>query len=181
MSGPVRDMTPGDLPPDLADAGSARPFTLHYYEGTSRLVLLTDRETAFPTGELIVSQTDTEGVIVMANEAFVHMSGWSREELMGSPHSILRHPDVPRAAFADLWATVNAGRRWTGYVKNLRRDGGFYWVYATVIPKIRDGEIVGHTSVRRQPARSQVRAATELYASMLAAERAERRSEGQPS
>jgi aerotaxis receptor len=146
---------------------TVRECLLNYYDGTSRLALITDEETKFPTGELIVSQTDVAGVITMCNEAFVRMSGYSRDELMGAPHSILRHPDMPRAAFADLWVTVAEGRRWSGYVKNLRKDGGFYWVYATVIPKIRDGEIVGHTSVRRQPSRRRVDASAELYATML--------------
>ena len=129
--------------------GECREYYWKYFEGTSRRLLVTDVETRFPTGELIVSQTDVPGNITMCNEAFVHMSGWSREELMGAPHSILRHPDMPKAAFADLWTTIDQGKRWSGYVKNLRRDGGFYWVYATVIPKIVDGVLVGHTSVRR--------------------------------
>ncbi len=146
--------------------GEASMTWLRYYDGTSRLVRPTELETLFPTGELIVSQTDTQGIITMCNEAFVRMSGYEREELMGAPHSILRHPDMPAAAFADLWDTVNAGKRWSGYVKNLRKDGGFYWVYATIIPKIRKGEIVGHTSVRREPSRAKVMEMEALYASM---------------
>ncbi|MBL8931780.1 MAG: PAS domain-containing protein [Kineosporiaceae bacterium] len=161
---PLRDMTTEEI------VGTGRPHRLTYHDGTSRTVLVTDLETSFPTGELIVSQTDTDGVITMCNEAFVLMSGWSRAELLGSPHAILRHPDMPRAAFADLWATVGSGRRWSGYVKNLRRDGGFYWVYATVIPKIRAGVILGHTSVRRQPSRRRVEAAEALYATMRSEE-----------
>jgi len=164
MPSRLRDMTDDDV------VGAGTLHTLRYYDGTSRAVIVTDRETAFPTGELIVSQTDRDGIITMCNNAFVLMSGWSRDELMGSPHSILRHPDMPRAAFADLWTTVNQGRRWTGYVKNLRKDGGFYWVFATVIPKVAGDEIVGHTSVRRQPSRRRVEAAAQLYASMLAEE-----------
>lgn len=160
LAKPLHDMRPEDV------VGEGEPVPLTYYDGSSRLVLVTDRETSFPTGELIVSQTDRDGVITMCNDAFVLMSGYSRDELMGAPHSILRHPDMPRAAFADLWDTVSAGRRWTGYVKNLRKDGGFYWVYATVIPKIRRGAVIGHTSVRRQPSRRRVEAAAQLYVSM---------------
>ena len=160
----MRDMTPDDV------AGPGEVHVLHYFDGTSRRVIVTDRETPFPRGELIVSQTDCDGVITMCNDAFVLMSGYSAAELLGAPHSILRHPDMPRVAFAGLWDTVNAGRRWTGYVKNLRKDGGYYWVYATVIPKIRDGRIVGHTSVRRQPSRSRVAASAELYVSLLGEE-----------
>ena len=143
---------------------------LTYHDGTSRRVIVTDRETAFPIGELIVSQTDRAGIITMCNEAFVRMSGFSEHDLLGEPHSILRHPQMPRAAFADLWDTVGRGERWTGYVKNLRKDGGFYWVYATVIPKLRAGQIVGYTSVRRQPSRARVEAAAALYRSMMAAQ-----------
>jgi PAS domain S-box-containing protein len=150
--------------------GTGTEHVLSYYDGTSRRVIVTDRETAFPIGELIVSQTDREGRITMCNEAFVRMSGFSEHDLLGEPHSILRHPQMPRAAFADLWDTVGRGERWTGYVKNLRKDGGFYWVYATVIPKLRAGQIVGYTSVRRQPSRARVEAAAALYRSMMAAQ-----------
>lgn len=150
--------------------GECREHYWKYFEGTSRRLLVTDVETRFPTGELIVSQTDVPGNITMCNEAFVHMSGWSREELMGAPHSILRHPDMPKAAFADLWTTIEQGKRWSGYVKNLRRDGGFYWVYATVIPKIVDGVVVGHTSVRREPSRDKVEELAAVYVTMLAEE-----------
>jgi len=150
--------------------GECREYYWKYFEGTSRRLLVTDVETRFPTGELIVSQTDVPGNITMCNEAFVHMSGWSREQLMGAPHSILRHPDMPKAAFADLWTTVDQGKRWSGYVKNLRRDGGFYWVYATVIPKIVDGAVVGHTSVRREPSRDKVEELAAVYVTMLAEE-----------
>jgi PAS domain S-box-containing protein len=159
----VKDMQPADV------AGPGEEYRLNYYDGSARRVIVTDRETAFPIGELIVSQTDREGVITMCTEAFVRMSGFAEQELLGEPHSILRHPAMPGAAFADLWDTVGRGERWTGYVKNLRKDGGFYWVYATVIPKKRGGEIVGYTSVRRQPSRKRVEAAEALYRSMMAA------------
>ena len=160
----MRDMRPEDI------RGEWREHYATYFDGTSRRLLVTDEETRFPTGELIVSQTDVAGTITMCNEAFVHMSGFSRDQLIGNPHSILRHPDMPKAAFADLWATVEQGQRWSGYVKNLRRDGGYYWVYATVIPKIVDGVVVGHTSVRREPSRDKVEALIDVYATMRAEE-----------
>lgn len=160
----MRDMQPQDI------VGEGREYHWSYFDGTSRRLIVTDIETRFPTGELIVSQTDAAGIITMCNEAFVHMSGFSRDELLGAPHSILRHPDMPKAAFADLWNTVGEGKRWSGYVKNLRRDGGFYWVYATVIPKIRDGVVVGHTSVRREPSRDKVEELAAVYATMRAEE-----------
>lgn len=144
---------------------------LTYHSGQSRTVYTTETETDYPDGCLITSRTDLDGIITHANQAFMQLSGWSREEIIGQTHEILRHPDMPKAAFADLWQTVQAGQKWNGYVKNLRKDGGFYWVYATVIPNIRNGKTVGYTSVRRKPAREKIAEAEALYQSMLAAER----------
>lgn len=141
-----------------------------YFDGQKRTIYTTDEETHFPDGCLITSRTDLDGIITHANNAFVILSGWEREELLGQPHSILRHPDIPAAAFADLWQTIKRGEKWRGYVKNLRKDGGFYWVYATVIPNIRKGEIVGYTSVRCKPSRQKVEEAEKLYATLRAAE-----------
>lgn len=162
----MEDMRPEDI------VGRGRESYLTFNDGTSRWVITTDREVAFPEGELIVSQTDTAGTILRCNPAFVHMSGYSAQELLGQPHHIVRHPDMPRAAFAQLWGTAGQGRRWSGYVKNLRKDGAFYWVYATVLPMVRDGRIVGYTSVRRTPARRQVEAAAAAYLDLLHAEAA---------
>ena len=153
---------------DMTGPGRAAQWT--YYDGSSRQVVVTDVETRFPTGELIVSQTDCDGMITTCNVAFVIMSGFTMEELIGAPHAILRHPDMPRAAYQDLWSTVQQGKRWSGYVKNLRADGGYYWVYATVIPKVRNGQILGHTSVRREPSRDKVAEMEKLYAEMVKAE-----------
>jgi aerotaxis receptor len=94
------------------------------------------------------------------------MSGYTEEELIGSPHSILRHPDMPAVAFKDLWDTVNKGVHWQGIVKNLRKDGCFYWVKATVIPNVRQGQVVSYTSVRRKPSRTRVEESIKLYASL---------------
>lgn len=140
------------------------------YTGEQRTIYTTDIETNFPDGCLITSCTDMEGNITHANQAFVLMSGWSREEIIGQPHYILRHPDMPKAAFDDLWATISRGEKWHGYVKNLRKDGGFYWVYATVIPNIRDGQIKGFTSVRRKPSRLKIAELQAVYQEMLAQE-----------
>lgn len=143
-----------------------REMVLNYYNDRPRTVYVTDVETNYPDGCLITSRTDLNGIITHANEAFVTLSGWAREEIIGQPHAILRHPDMPDAAFADLWTTVQRGEKWNGYVKNLRKDGGFYWVYATVIPNIRHGQIVGYTSVRRKPAREKIAEIEHLYADM---------------
>ena len=141
------------------------------FYGKDHTIYCTQEETHFPDGCLITSRTDTNGIITHANEAFVIMSRWNRGELIGAPHSILRHPDMPAAAFKDLWDTVTRGEKWHGYVKNLRKDGGFYWVYATAIPNIRHGKVEGFTSVRRKPSREKIASCTELYAKMLAEEK----------
>jgi len=160
----MRDITEADV------IGAGEPHTLIFHDGSTRQVLVTDVETPFPTGELIVSRTDPGGTITMANQAFVLMSGYTIDELMGQPHHILRHPHMPKAAFKDLWDTVEAGKKWNGYVKNLRKDGGFYWVYATIVPNVRNGTITGYTSVRREPSRRKVEESQALYRKLLAEE-----------
>lgn len=159
-------ITDMEMPP-----GNCKKHVLTYYEGFSRIVYTTDNHFLFPDGKLIVSRTDLKGVITHANRAFVEISGYKEEELIGTLHSILRHPDIPRAAFQDLWQTVQAGKKWHGYVKNLRKDGGYYWVYATVIPNIREGKIVSYTSVRRKISQKKIDYYTEAYAKMLAEEK----------
>ena len=152
---------------DLADiVGEAVEHVLTYTGGNTRRVYVTPIETPYPHGKLIVSRTDTRGIMTQCNPSFVDMSGYGEAELIGQPHCLLRHPDMPAATFRDLWETVQAGRQWHGYVKNLRKDGGHYWVYATVVPNVRDGKIVGFTSVRREPSREKVAAAEAQYQEM---------------
>lgn len=153
-------------------AGDAREARLTYTDGSTRGVFCTEVEVPFPDGHLIVSRTDLAGVITHANDAFVLMSGYAREELIGAPHHILRHPDMPKIAFKGLWDTIAAGQKWHGYVKNLRKDGAFYWVYATAVPNVRGGTIVGYTSVRRKPSRTRIAELAPLYAQWLAQEQA---------
>ncbi len=140
---------------------------LTYYNESCHRVLISDIETSFPDGCLIVSRTDVNGVITHVNQSFVDMSGYSKEELIGQPHSILRHPDMPSAAFKVLWDTIKSGKKWHGYVKNLRKDGGYYWVFATVIPNVRNNVIIGYTSVRRKPSRQRIDECIKLYAGMF--------------
>lgn len=149
-----------------------RSTRLAYYDGNSRIVHWTDEEVPYPDGRLIVSRTDLDGYITHANDAFVELSGYTREELVGAPHYILRHPEMPRAAFADLWTTMLAGNKWHGYVRNLRKDGACYWVYATAIPNVRNGAVVGYTSVRRKPSRKRIGELLPVYAQWLADEHA---------
>lgn len=155
---------------DLVSTAMLREWTLGYFDGRTRRVLVVDEEVPYPDGKLIVSRTDAEGVITHANQAFVDMSGYERDELIGENHCILRHPDMPAAAFRDLWETVRRGAKWQGYVKNLRKDGAHYWVYATAIPNVREGRVVGYTSVRRKPSRAKVNDCIALYARMRAEE-----------
>lgn len=147
--------------------------TLNYNDGNNREVVIEDVEVPYPDGRLIVSRTDTQGIITHCNPSFEEMSGYTKEEIIGQPHHILRHPDMPKAAFKDLWDTVSKGEKWHGYVKNLRKDGTYYWVYATAIPNVRNGEIVGYTSVRRKPSRTKVEECISLYAKMIEEEKGE--------
>ncbi|MGR9115063.1 MAG: PAS domain-containing protein [Gammaproteobacteria bacterium] len=157
----IEDMHPENI------IGEFKEVTLDLYGGIRRKVLFTELETPYPDGKLIVSTTDPTGVITHVNHSFVEMSGYTVDELIGAPHSILRHPDMPSAAFKDLWDTVNRGEKWQGFVKNLRKDGGYYWVKATVIPNIRKGKVVGYTSVRRKPSRTKVEECIRLYPTMI--------------
>ncbi len=137
------------------------------YGGIVRNIRVVDEEVPYPDGRLIFSRTNLDGIITDCNQSFVAMSGYSEVELVGQPHCILRHPDMPAAAFKDLWDTVEKGEKWHGYVKNLRKDGRYYWVYASVIPNKRKGLIVSYTSVRRKPSRKKIEQARKLYATML--------------
>jgi aerotaxis receptor len=125
-----------------------------------------DREHPFPEGASLVSTTDLKGRILYCNAAFISVSGYAREELLGQPHNLIRHPDMPEEAFRDLWATISAGQPWSAPVKNRRKDGTYYWVMANVTPLMQDGRSIGYMSVRSQPGREQVAAAEALYATM---------------
>ena len=124
---------------------------------------VTNLETILPDNEFIYSRTDAKGVIVEANEAFAKVSGFTREEMIGQPHNLVRHPDMPEEAFADLWRDLKAGRPWCGLVKNRRKDGGFYWVVANVSPVREGGQIVGYQSVRSRPSRTEINTADAAY------------------
>ncbi|MFZ6772829.1 methyl-accepting chemotaxis protein [Undibacterium sp. SXout7W] len=129
---------------------------------------VTDIEYELSTSETIVSTTDLQGNITYANPYFIQVSGYSEEELIGAPQNILRHPDMPVEAFADLWKTIKSGRAWTGMVKNRQKSGNFYWVLANVTPVFEHGNVIGYLSVRTKPSRQQIKAAAALYKEMKA-------------
>ncbi len=106
-------------------------------------------ETEVPKDKLIVSHTDLDGVITMVNDTFADISGYDIDELIGKKHNIIRHPDMPSSLFANLWRTLLDGKMWSGYVKNLRKDGGYYWVYAQVSQLYdKNSQLIGYKSLR---------------------------------
>lgn len=125
---------------------------------------ITQAEYVLPDDEVIITHTDSSSRITYANPAFLASSEFSLQECLGQPQNIVRHPDMPREAFADLWATIRAGKSWTGIVKNRRKSGGFYWVRANVTPMMDDGRIVGYMSVRVKPTREEIHQAERIYA-----------------
>ncbi len=124
---------------------------------------VTQREYDFPANATLMSTTDTQSHISYANAAFIAVSGYERHEIMGQPHNMVRHPDMPREAFADMWATLKAGQSWTALVKNRRKDGDHYWVRANATPVMRGGQVKGYMSVRTKPGHAEVQAAEALY------------------
>jgi PAS domain S-box-containing protein len=124
---------------------------------------VTNLEIEIPDAEPLVSRTDTDGRITFANQTFIEISGYSAEELIGAPHNLIRHPHMPKEAFADLWAAIKAGRPWDGLVKNRTKNGDFYWVRANVTPVIENGSVTGYVSIRSKPNRREVAGAEADY------------------
>lgn len=127
---------------------------------------VTQQNYDFPGDELLVSSTNTKGEITHCNPAFARVSGFSYEELIGQPHNLIRHPDMPAEAYRDMWRTIGRGEPWTGLVKNRRKDGDHYWVRANVTPILEGGKPRGYMSVRTKPGAAEVAAAEALYAQM---------------
>lgn len=116
----------------------------------------------------IVSKTDSRGKITYGNRYFIEISGYTEAELLGSPHNIIRHPDMPRAVFALMWRTLQQGEEFFGYIKNRTKQGDFYWAFANVTPSYDpQGKLSGYYSVRRKPKREAIQTFTPLYHSML--------------
>lgn len=133
-------------------------------------------ERTFGDDELIVSKTDPKGIITYANRTFQRISGFTEAELVGKPHNVIRHPDMPRCVFKLMWEQIAAGRELFAYVVNLAADGAHYWVYAHVTPTFGpNGAIVGYHSNRRRPDRAAVETAAQLYRELLEEERRHQR------
>jgi aerotaxis receptor len=120
-------------------------------------------EYPYPVGETLVSTTDLKGRILHCNATFVTVSGFTKEELLGQPHNIVRHPDMPEEAYRDMWATISHGLPWSAAVKNRRKEGSFYWVMANVTPLMEGDTPVGYMSVRTQASREDIQTAEALY------------------
>ena len=124
---------------------------------------ITEHEVKLKDGQRLISVTDTKGVITEVNQDFVDVSGYARDELIGQAHNLVRHPDMPQAAFADLWANLKDNKPWLGLVKNRCKSGDFYWVNAFVTPLYKSGVLVGYQSVRVKAEPGQIRKASRLY------------------
>ncbi|MFY7863824.1 methyl-accepting chemotaxis protein [Roseateles sp.] len=129
---------------------------------------VSQREHPFPRGHTLVSLTDLKGRILHCNPAFIDLSGYTKEELLGQAHNLIRHPDMPEEAFRDMWDSIGAGLPWSGVVKNRRKNGDHYWVQANVTPLTEDGRPIAYLSVRTEPSRAQIDACEALYAEMRA-------------
>lgn len=127
---------------------------------------VTQREIDYSPNIRIISTTDLQGNITFINHDFVQISGFTEKELVGSPHNIVRHPDMPPAAYEDLWQTVKSGNTWRALVKNRCKNGDHYWVDAYVMPIVQNGKTIGYQSVRSKPSREQIAEAESLYAKM---------------
>jgi PAS domain S-box-containing protein len=132
----------------------------------------TGRERTWGEEEIIVSKTDLKGIITYANQTFLKVAQYEEEEILGKPHNIIRHPDMPRCVFKFLWDTIEAGDEIFAYVKNMAKSGDHYWVFAHVTPTFdSQGKIIGYHSNRRCPERHQVRIFDDLYRQLLAEEK----------
>jgi len=116
---------------------------------------------------VIISETDIKGLITYANRKFCEISGYEKNELKGKNHNIVRHPDMPKSVFKNMWETIQAGKSWVGTVKNLRKDGKYYWVYTFISPIVKDDKLVGYTAARKPSSESEIEEAELVYQKSL--------------
>lgn len=132
---------------------------------TEGLTFLEDGEVLYDDLYLL-SETDEKGIVEYASDSFLKIANMTRDDLIGQPHNVVRHPDMPRAAFKSLWDDVQSKGFWTGYVKNARKGGGHYWVYATVLRSVDKSGNTKYVSIRIKPSREDIKKALELYATL---------------
>jgi len=129
-----------------------------------------DEEVIFD-GRSLISETDTKGNITFVNRKFVEMTGYDKKEVIGQPHAILRHPDMPKVAFKQMWSIIKDGKVWDGYVKNLRKDGKYYWVDVHIVPKKdENGTIIGYIASRKVTDPKRLESTILQYKKLLAEE-----------
>ncbi|RXJ94514.1 PAS sensor domain-containing protein [Arcobacter sp. AHV-9/2010] len=128
---------------------------------------MSNKEIILDDYTFLVSETDEKGVIRFANKDFCTIAEYEIEELIGKPHSVVRHKDMPKVAFKDLWDTVKKGEIWTGYVKNTTKNGNFYWVFATVYPFISCDGTKGYLSCRRKASRDEIEKMSKIYEELI--------------
>lgn len=125
-------------------------------------------ETKMKKNDFIVSKTNEKGIITYCNEIFMSIAGYDEKELLGKNHNIIRHPDMPKVAFKLAWDLISKGKEFFGFVKNLKKDGGYYWVFANITPDYNEnGKIIGYTSVRRAPSKTGTDAIIPIYEEMI--------------
>lgn len=129
---------------------------------------VTQQNTPLADDTTLMSTTDLQSYITHANDTFVQVSGYTLQELQGQPHNMVRHPDMPKAAFADMWFTLKKGEPWSGIVKNRRKNGDHYWVRANAVPMVREGKISGYMSIRTRATDEEIAAVEPLYKALNA-------------
>ena len=132
---------------------------------TEGLTFLDDGEVLY-NDLYLLSETDDKGIVEYASDSFLKVANMRESDLIGQPHNVVRHPDMPRAAFKSLWDDVQSKGFWTGYVKNQRKGGGFYWVFATVLRSVNKNGSTKYVSIRVKPSREDIKKAEELYATL---------------
>jgi len=125
-----------------------------------------NEEYTFTKG-LIISSADLKGIITYANRKFCEVSGYTKDELIGMSHNIIRHPDMPKTTIQEIWDTITEKKEWTGIITNLRKDGKYYWVYSHISPMIVDDEIIGYTAARRPASTTEVEEIIPIYQDLL--------------
>lgn len=155
-------------PKDLINSGDNYIYSNNNIAVMKNKIKPTKNEHIFPEDKILVSKTNAKGIITYCNHSFLEISGYSESELLGKQHNIVRHPDMPRVIFSLLWEILQSNREFNGYIKNLAKDGGYYWFFANVTPSYSpDNELLGYNSVRRKPEPEKLNYIQNLYLELL--------------